>query len=41
MIDIAVDKAKEEVRNILDGTKKKEVTNWWLSHIEEKADKVL
>jgi len=40
MIVEAIDKVLEEVKDILDGTKKREVTNWWLSYIEEQADKV-
>ena len=36
-----IDKVLEKVNDILDGTKKREVTNWWLSYIEEQADKVL
>ena len=30
----------EEVKCLLDGTRKKKVTDWWLQLIEEKADQV-
>ena len=40
MIVEKIEKAMDEVRDILDGTKKREVTNWWLNYIEEQADKV-
>ena len=36
-----IEKATDEVRDILVGTKKREVTNWWLTYIEEEADKVM
>ena len=35
-----IERALEEAKDILDGTRKREVSNWWLSHIEKEADKV-
>ena len=41
MIVEKIEKSMDEVRDILDGTRKREVTNWWLTYIEEKADEVM
>ncbi len=41
MVIEKIDQLMDNVRDILDGTKKREVTNWWLNYIEEQADKVI
>ncbi len=30
----------DAIKDFVDGTKKKHVTDWWLNHIKQKADKV-